>query len=211
DDLPCMDDDDLRRGRPTCHKVYGEAMALLAGDALLTLAFEAVAPAGAEAVRVLAEAAGSRGMVGGQVADLAAEGAEPDLAAVEWIHDHKTGALIRASLLVGALAGGGATRDLGPLAEFGQCIGRAFQIADDCLDVTGNQQDLGKRPGQDEAARKSTYPAAIGLSASLQAAHALVGRAEELATEIGSWTAGGLESLSPLLRDAARFTVSRFS
>ena len=220
DDLPCVDDDDLRRGRPSCHKEYGQALAVLVGDALLTLAFETVVSAGAEAVRILGRAAGSRGMVGGQVVDLESQGADAALAArddslsleqVKWIHDHKTGALITASLLIGAHAGGGDLSTLSALSSFGEKVGRAFQIADDCLDLTGTEQRLGKRPGQDLAARKLTYPAIMGLSGSRQAALDLASEAEELAETICSWADGGLESGVALLRDAARFAISRVS
>lgn len=182
DDLPCMDDDDLRRGRPTCHKVYGEALALLAGDALLTVAFAGAASAGARAVAELARAAGSLGMVGGQVEDLAAEGdtAGHTLERVTWIHDHKTGALITASLLVGAHAAAPDQVPEAVLAElrtFGDLLGRAFQIADDCLDLTGTAAELGKNPLADVALGKLTWPALIGLEASLRQARELADRA----------------------------------
>jgi geranylgeranyl diphosphate synthase type II len=194
DDLPCMDDDDLRRGRLTCHRVFGEATAMLVGDALLTLAFAAVATGGADAVRVLAAAPADR---------------TPSRLA--WIHDHKTGALITASLLVGAYAGGGALATLEHLRAYGERVGRAFQIADDCLDVTGTTEKLGKRPGQDEAQRKLTYPAVMGLSASMEIALNLAREAEELATAIVSGAPGGLESDAALLIDAARSAVSRIT
>lgn len=212
DDLPCMDDDDLRRGRTTCHRQFDEATAILAGDALLTLAFEATATGGAEAVRTLAKAAGSLGMVGGQVADLVAEGvAAPSLEQVQWIHDHKTGALIAASLVLGAQAGGGDLSGLADLERFGTLVGRAFQIADDCLDLIGSEQNLGKRPGQDLVAAKATYPAVMGLSASRELAQELVAEAEELARTICSSASGELESRIALLRDVAQFTISRVS
>lgn len=241
DDLPCMDDDDLRRGRPTCHKVYGEALALLVGDALLTLAFEGVAAAGGAAVATLARAAGSRGMVGGQVEDLAAEGegrAEPGreiagaaseqdrLARLQWIHDHKTGALITSSLLVGAHAGAAGSTGLGPvpddllqvLTEYGDKIGRAFQIADDCLDVTGSAQELGKNPGADVALGKLTWPALLGLEPSLAAARELAEQAASLAGEVVSaaaaWRAVDRSSLDEavlVLQDVAFYTVERRS
>ena len=182
DDLPCMDDDDLRRGRPTCHKVYGEALALLAGDALLTVAFEGVAEAGPAAVVALARASGSLGMVGGQVEDLAAEGdaAHHTLERVQWIHDHKTGALITASLLVGAHAafpGGAPAALLEPLQRFGDLLGRAFQIADDCLDLTGTAAELGKNPLADVALGKLTWPALVGLERSVAAARQMAAEA----------------------------------
>lgn len=213
DDLPCMDDDDLRRGRPTVHKVFGEATAVLAGDALLTLAFEVVAEGGAAAVSALARAAGAHGMVGGQQADMAAERGrvDPDLARVQWIHDHKTGALIEASLRVGALAGGGDTAALPVLCEFGRMLGRAFQIADDCLDVEGSAQALGKRTGQDAAAGKLTYPAAVGVAASRAEALRLAEAAVALAPQVcaGLRDQASLDWHVRLLQDVARFSVSR--
>jgi geranylgeranyl diphosphate synthase type II len=213
DDLPCMDDDDLRRGRPTCHKVFGEALAVLVGDALLTLAFEAVAAGGARAVRALARAAGSRGMVGGQAADIAAEGgaaAGATLDAVQWIHDHKTGALIAASLEIGALAGGGALACLEPLVAYGRLLGRAFQVADDCLDRSATAAELGKSTGQDQAAGKLTYPAVLGLQAARAEARALAAAAAALApAACGAGSGGGLDSNVLLLQDLAFFAVTR--
>jgi geranylgeranyl diphosphate synthase type II len=219
DDLPCMDDDDLRRGRPTCHKVHGEAMALLAGDALLTVAFEGVATAGAKAVMTLARAAGSLGMVGGQVEDLAAEGeaTQHSLARVQWIHDHKTGALITASLLVGAHAGAGPAGVPAPtlalLAEFGDHLGRAFQIVDDCLDLTGTAAELGKNPLADVALGKLTWPALVGLERSQQEAQRLAAAAQALAPAIvaGAGRAGGttLDATAALLQDVASYAVLR--
>lgn len=222
DDLPCMDDDDLRRGRPTCHRVYGEALALLAGDALLTVAFEGVASAGAAAVAALARAAGSLGMVGGQVEDLAAEGdpAQHTLARVQWIHDHKTGALIRASLLVGAHAAAGPAgapeAALSPLCSYGDRLGRAFQIADDCLDLTGTAAELGKNPLADVAHGKLTWPALVGVAQSLAAARELALEAAGLAPAVVAAAAAArgvtgttLDGAALLLQDAARFAVER--
>ena len=228
DDLPCMDDDDLRRGRPTCHKVYGEAMALLAGDALLTVAFEGAASAGAAAVVELARAAGSLGMVGGQVEDLAAEGdaGHHSLERVQWIHDHKTGALITASLLVGALAGaqaGGAGRGDGVpaavldlLRQFGDRLGRAFQIADDCLDLTGSAAELGKNPLADVALGKLTWPAMVGIETSLATAARLAAEARELAPRLVAAAAAfrgvpvaTLDAAVLLLQDVASYAVER--
>lgn len=214
DDLPCMDDDPMRRGRPSCHIAFDEATAVLAGDALLTLAFEAVAAGGAEAVRVLARAAGSQGMVGGQAADLQAEGSAEQAAGLErvrWIHDHKTGALITASLLVGAHAGGGCLDGLQALRGYGDAVGRAFQIADDCLDITGSAEQIGKQPGQDLAADKLTYPAVMGLAESRAAARDLVEEARQLAVAACSWQLPGLESSVARLQDAAEFMVRRGS
>ncbi|HLU38543.1 MAG TPA: polyprenyl synthetase family protein, partial [Planctomycetota bacterium] len=212
-DLPCMDDDDLRRGRPTLHKAFGEATAVLAGDALLTLAFEVVAEGGAEAVRALARAAGALGMVGGQQADMAAErgrGART-LDEVRWIHDHKTGALIRASVEVGALAGGGDLGALPVLREFATLIGRAFQIADDCLDVDGSALALGKNTGQDAAAGKLTWPAIAGVAAGRAEARRLADEAAALASAACAALRGdpALDSTVGLLQDLAAFAVHR--
>jgi geranylgeranyl pyrophosphate synthase len=234
DDLPCMDDDDLRRGRPTCHKKFGDAVAVLVGDALLTLAFEAVAdgggdPArGAQAVLALARGAGSGGMVGGQALDLAAEHAvervgasdaaigEPmpgvsfgSLEHVQAIHDRKTAALIRASLEVGVLAGGGRLEVLPDIRRFGDLVGRGFQVADDILDVTGTAEDLGKQPGQDEAAGKLTYPAVLGLDEARRIARELADEASALASKIVGIGRGGREEDISLLRDVALYSVAR--
>ena len=231
DDLPCMDDDALRRGRPTCHKVFGEPLALLAGDALLTLAFQGVAAGGGQAVRALAEAAGSVGMVGGQVEDLAAEGdaAAHTLERLRWIHDHKTGALIRASLMVGAYAGaqfGGSDPEarpdpmpeelVGSLWQYGDRLGLAFQIADDCLDRTGSAAELGKNPGVDVAAGKLTWPALVGLEKSQEAAKALAeeaaGLAEQVVSAAAEWRSvarSSLDGAAKLLQDVAFYTVER--
>ncbi|MFT7535261.1 MAG: geranylgeranyl diphosphate synthase type II [Hyphomicrobiaceae bacterium] len=222
DDLPCMDNDDLRRGRPTCHKVYGDAMALLAGDALQTLAFEGVSAAGGAAVHALAKASGSIGMVGGQVEDLAAEG-EADQHSIErltWIHDHKTGALITASLLVGAHAGASQKSVPVELLEllrgYGDRLGRAFQIADDCLDVTATATELGKNPGVDVALGKLTWPALVGLESSLETARGLAEEASSLAEQVvyaaACWRGVARSSLDgavQLLQDVAFYTVER--
>lgn len=183
DDLPAMDDDDYRRGRLTNHKVFGEATAILAGDALLTQAFillAAVAPdesvSAAERLRVLqiiATAAGSLGMVGGQVVDMESETKPVELPIVEYIHTHKTGALILASLQAGAILGGTDSRAFAALTRYGECAGLAFQIADDILDIVGEQSLLGKDVGSDVQRGKATYPALLGLAESRR-------RAEEL-------------------------------
>ncbi len=188
DDLPAMDDDDLRRGRPTCHKAFDEATAILAGDALQTLAFECAAALGAEAVTVLARASGSRGVVGGQQDDLDAEGAAIDdspacAARLERIHRGKTAALIRASCALGAIAGGATNSQRAALERFGEDIGLAFQIADDVLDATADAATLGKTPGKDAAQGKLTYVAVYGLAAAraqaqLRAASAFAALAE---------------------------------
>lgn len=183
DDLPAMDDDALRHGQPTCHKAFGEALAILAGDALQALAFHTIAEdrnSLADAatrlrmVAVLAQAAGSRGMVGGQAIDLAAVGQELSLAELENMHIHKTGALIRACVLLGALSQ--PTLDanlLEQLDHYAKCIGLAFQIRDDILDVVGDRATLGKSTGADQAQGKPTYPALLGLEGAREHAHLL--------------------------------------
>ena len=176
DDLPCMDNDDLRRGRPTCHKAFDEATALLAGDALLTLAFALVAasyppPAATALIRELAAAAGSEHLIGGQMADLLAEkNPRATPADLDFIHRNKTGALIEAALAMGAIAGGAEAAHLGRLREAGRHLGLAFQIVDDILDATGDAATLGKTPGKDLAANKATFVRFHGIAASRQAA-----------------------------------------
>ncbi len=186
DDLPAMDNDDLRRGRPTNHKVYGEANAILAGDALLTRAFEMVAlrSPGVPADRLLAVvgelslAAGAPGLVGGQVVDLECEGKEVDLDTLEYIHLHKTAALLRACVLSGALIAGAPTPLIEALRTYARGIGLAFQIIDDILDVTASSEVLGKTAGKDLAADKGTYPKLLGLEESRRRAEALVSEAK---------------------------------
>jgi geranylgeranyl pyrophosphate synthase len=186
DDLPAMDDDDLRRGKPSCHRAFGEATAILAGDALQSLAFQILASDTGNGVsestrlrmiKTLALAAGSRGMAGGQAIDLAATGQQLNIAELEDMHIHKTGALIRASVVLGALCGNCVAQDdIDKLDHYAKCIGLAFQIRDDILDVEGEAATLGKNPGMDQRLDKSTYPAVIGLDAARQ-------RADELHTE----------------------------
>lgn len=211
DDLPAMDDDDYRRGRLTNHKVYGEATAILAGDALLTQAFILLAMgtsdekgSDAERLRVLkiiATAAGSIGMVGGQVVDMESETKTVELPVVEYIHTHKTGALILASLQAGAILGGADNQAFSALTRYGECAGLAFQIADDILDIIGEQSLIGKDVGSDVHRGKATYPALLGLAESRQ-------RAEELRTL-------AIDALSPLgtaaepLRALVSFIVER--
>jgi geranylgeranyl diphosphate synthase, type II len=173
DDLPALDNDDLRRGKPTNHKVFGEAMAILAGDALLTLAFQTLASAPIASERRLmiigeiARAAGTdRGMIGGQVADIEAERKPVDGAGLEYIHRSKTAALIRASVVAGAIAGGAEHADITRLCGFGDNIGWAFQVVDDLLDVEESSAALGKTAGKDQAQQKATYPALYGLDRS---------------------------------------------
>lgn len=174
DDLPAMDDDDYRRGKPTCHRAFNESTAILAGDALLTAAFEVLSRSDLnndphillEIIHDISHAAGSAGMVGGQQADLEAEGKSIDLPNLEFIHTHKTGALILASVKVGAKLGGCSDSELQSLVKYGETIGLAFQVADDILDVTGTTTTLGKDAGSDEARGKATYPALLGLKES---------------------------------------------
>lgn len=184
DDLPALDNDDLRRGKPTCHKRFGEATAILAGDALLTLAFETIAatPASSDQrvaiVTEIATAAGTvEGMVGGQVADLAAEGKKVDTEMLEYIHRSKTAALIRASITSGALSAGAPSDDVLRLRRFGETIGWAFQVTDDILDVEESSAALGKTAGKDVAQQKATYPAVFGLERSHQIASDLASKA----------------------------------
>ena len=184
DDLPALDNDDLRRGKPTCHKKFGEATAILAGDALLTLAFETItaAPVSAERrvamVTEIASAAGTvRGMVGGQVADLEAEGKPVGPEMLEYIHQSKTAALIRASITAGALCAGAPAEDVARLRRFGETIGWAFQVTDDILDVEESSAALGKTAGKDVAQHKATYPAIHGLERSHEIARELATKA----------------------------------
>lgn len=184
DDLPAMDDDDLRRGKPTCHKAYDEATAILVGDALQALAFESLCPPGPtnipaerqiQMVRTLAEAAGSVGMVGGQAIDLYAVGQRPSLAELEDMHRRKTGALIASAVQIGALACSDiSTEQLTALKTYALAVGLAFQVRDDLLDIEASTEDLGKPQGSDERQNKPTYPKLLGLDgarASLQALH----------------------------------------
>jgi len=180
DDLPCMDDDDLRRGVPTCHVVFGEAIALLAGDALQALAFELVAKtpvtvrhSASALVAELARTAGSLHLVGGQVADLEGEGKKLPLDDLRYIHESKTAALLTTSVKLGAMSADATLEQLQALHDFGMATGLAFQIIDDILDVTQTSEKLGKSAGKDVASEKSTYPALMGLEASREAARQL--------------------------------------
>jgi len=206
DDLPSIDDDSLRRGRPTCHVRFGEATAILAGDALQTHAFlvlarhtprtEAIAPL----VLELAEAAGTSGMVGGEIADIEAEGEPPDVAVVEGIHRRKTAALFRAAAGMGGVAGGAGDETLQALRVYGEWLGLAFQIVDDVLDVTSDPATLGKSAGKDHAARKMTFPSAAGIDESQRRARACADAARRALM--------GLDG-SGLLAALAEFTVTR--
>jgi len=206
DDLPAIDDDDLRRGKPTCHKQFDEATAILAGDALQTHAFLILAEKTPrrDAVPVLvldlARAAGNDGMVGGEIADIEAEGKTPDLAVVESIHARKTGALLSASALMGGGAGGASPAQRNALAEFGTALGIAFQIVDDILDETQDAATLGKSPGKDRKDRKMTYPAAVGLDPSRQ-------RAAELKDQAVKALARAVKA--PMLVQIAELVVKR--
>ena len=195
DDLPAMDDDDYRRGRLTSHKVFGEAMAILAGDALLTLAFRLVATNAARVapaalvgtvVAEIADAAGTDGMVGGQVVDIASEGKSISPEMLDYIHLHKTAALIRAALRVGALLAGGPAEHVEAISRAGQSLGLAFQIVDDILDVEGSLAELGKSAGSDERKKKATYPSLHGLPASKQRARELIEETKRLLLPLGS-------------------------
>ena len=187
DDLPAMDDDDLRRGRPTCHKVYGEAIAILAGDGLLTYAFELMcnpeftqnmSPLSVgEAIYLLAKAAGVSGMVGGQTADILMQGRPVDAETLSFIHGHKTGSLIQTSVEIGGLLGKANDKELYHLKRYGESLGLAFQIKDDLLDVEGDQEILGKPVGSDNRNLKATYPALFGIKETKKRAQELLEKA----------------------------------
>jgi geranylgeranyl diphosphate synthase type II len=208
DDLPALDNDDLRRGKPTCHVVFGEALAILAGDALQTLAYEVMArmacPAEAR-VRIIEEVARGTGtidgMIGGQVKDLEAERQRPDAATLEYIHRSKTGALITASLVSGAIYGQGSHAEIQRLRDFGRSIGLAFQIVDDVLDVTQSSEQLGKTAGKDTASEKATYPALFGIDESLRQADELI--------NCGCNALDSFGKRAETLKELARFLVQR--
>jgi geranylgeranyl diphosphate synthase type II len=223
DDLPALDNDDLRRGRPTCHKAFGEAIAILAGDALQTQAYEVLAQIACSAearvaiIREIAHATGTiDGMIGGQVVDLEAEHKKPDLATLEYIHRSKTAALITASVVSGGLYAGGVyaggmhagamytgatSADIGRLRTYGQSIGLAFQIVDDVLDLTQTSEQLGKTAGKDKAAEKTTYPALFGIEESIRKADVLVDKACAELNEYGA--------AASTLKDLAHYLVER--
>jgi geranylgeranyl diphosphate synthase, type II len=212
DDLPAMDNDDLRRGRPTCHKAFGEAVAILAGDALLTQAFRVLAADAPKRdaerqVRVIREVAAAAGtvdaLIGGQIADIESEGKMVDAATLEYIHRSKTGAMISASVVVGGTIAGASEVKLDELRGYGQRIGLAFQIADDILDVTSTSEQLGKTPGKDQAANKATYPSIHGIAASEARARELVDEAVEIVSRLGLKT--------QVLEGIARFIIARSS
>jgi geranylgeranyl diphosphate synthase type II len=205
DDLPALDNDELRRGKPTCHKKFGEATAILAGDALLTLAFETIANSPIEPARrvavlshVAASAGTVNGMVGGQVADLEAEGRAIGPADLEYIHRSKTAALIRASVMAGAIGGGADDENVARLKRFGETIGWAFQVVDDILDVEESSAALGKTAGKDAAQKKATYPSLYGLEKSRAFAKELESRAMAEIEPYGS-RAARLRELAELI------------
>ena len=208
DDLPALDNDDLRRGRPTCHKVFGEAIAILAGDALQTRAFEVLSgldsppAATVQIIGLVANAVGTvEGMIGGQVLDIESEHKKPTPELVQAIHRAKTGALIRVSVVSGGLYAGASAEDAARLTIFGTKVGLAFQIADDVLDLTADSADLGKTAGKDLAAEKATWPAVYGIQQSERDAARLIEEAFDALTPFGS-RADGLKAI-------ARYLVER--
>ena len=208
DDLPAIDDDELRRGKATCHKVFGEATAVLAGDALLTAAFGLISRTPEveperllRVTKELSEAAGTLGMIGGQVVDIESEGREVTFPVLDYIHIHKTGKLILSAIRCGAIIGGADEDELAALTKFGEAAGLAFQIADDILDVEGSSEEIGKTPVADEKRGKATYPALVGLKESKI-------RADEL-VEMAVASIEGLSPSADPLREIARYVASR--
>jgi geranylgeranyl diphosphate synthase, type II len=211
DDLPAMDDDDFRRGMPTCHKVYGEAIAILAGDGLLNRAFEVLAdPKRLKSVSAgrmlaiisaIARASGAFGMIGGQVVDMQSEGRDIDMPTLEYIHTRKTGALIRASVRVGALYAKAGPKRLRALTRYGEYVGLAFQIADDILDLTGTKEQIGKDAGSDLKKGKKTFPSFFGIEESRRRAREVADRAIASLDE--------LDRKADPLRELARYIVTR--
>ncbi len=211
DDLPAMDDDDYRRGVPTCHKVFGEAMAILAGDGLLTFAFQLLSGVShnaetrksnsLEAAQVIALAAGVHGMVGGQVVDMASEGKDVDTGTVRYIHTHKTAALIAGSIQAGALIAGGHWNKIEALGRYGEALGLAFQVIDDILDIEGDAREMGKATGADIRRKKATYPSVYGLEESRGIASRLVEEAID--------SLGGFGAEAEPLRAIAQYILDR--
>jgi len=211
DDLPAMDNDDFRRGRATCHKVYGEAVAILAGDGLLNMAFEALSdprrlkavPANGliSIIREISTASGVFGMVGGQVVDMESEGKEVDFPTLEYIHTHKTGALIRASVRIGALYAKAGKRQLSALTHYGEMAGLAFQIADDILDLTGTREQIGKDVGSDLKKGKKTFPSFYGLEESRRRAVEVADKAVHALKDF--------DRKADPLRELAKYIVNR--
>jgi geranylgeranyl diphosphate synthase type II len=209
DDLPAIDNDDLRRGKPTCHRAYGEATAILAGDALLTLAFEVLsqpsllpAERSLRIIHEISHAIGTRGgMVGGQVVDVETTGSKTDASTLEYIHRAKTGAFICAAVRSGALCANAPEEDLARITAYGEKVGLAFQIADDLLDITGSKEQLGKSAGKDDQQQKATYPAIHGVEESRRIASRLVREACDLLEPYGS--------RAQRLREIAHFLIER--
>jgi len=206
DDLPSMDNDDFRRGRPTCHKVFGDGIAILAGDALLTIAFEIVSrtkPARryniSALLREISVAAGSQKLIAGQVADLEAEGKDVKRDQLQFIHENKTAAILKSSVRLGAMSANADARKLSAITRFGQRLGLAFQIIDDILDVTQTSEILGKSAGKDVAAKKATYPAVIGLDKSRAEARRLTRQAHNALSMFSSSDAEPLHALANYL------------
>lgn len=209
DDLPAIDDDDLRRGRPTCHKQFDEATAILAGDALFSLAFSTLSSVSAPAetvvriLRVISTATGVTGLVGGEFVDVISEGSEPDAERLQWIHARKTGALIEASCATGALLAGGDAAQVAALSTYGARVGLAFQIVDDILNETSTAEALGKSAGSDAARQKATYPALFGLDRSRQMAKTLI---DEALAQLS-----GFGKAAEALRVLALFSIERLN
>ena len=202
DDLPCIDNDDFRRGKPTSHKQFGEATAVMAGDALCVLAFELMGKTGnARAIEVLAHLLSTYGLIGGEMIDIECEGKTVDLETVDYIHYHKTAALIEAALQVGAMLAGAPEKDIQVIREYGRAIGLAFQIVDDILDIVSTTEELGKDAGSDVEKGKATYPSVVGLE-----------KSREKARELYEQSVRVLDSLScdtSILRAMAAFIITR--
>ena len=206
DDLPSMDNDDFRRGRPTCHKVFGDGIAILAGDALLTVAFEIASSANpvprygsSDFLREIAVAAGSQRLIAGQVADLEAEGKDVNRDQLRYIHQNKTAAILTTSVRLGAMSANVASKKLRAVTQFGRGLGLAFQVIDDILDVTQTSEILGKSAGKDITAKKATYPAIIGLEKSRAEARRLTRQAHEALSVFQSDAAEPLHALANYL------------
>ena len=206
DDLPCMDDDDFRRGMPTCHKKFGEAIAVLAGDSLLTVAFKAACDFHdsskiKQIIEELADTSGSQGLVGGQVMDILSENKKIESSELEYIHEHKTGKLILSSVRLGAICAGADEKSLNSLSEYAKLLGLAFQISDDLLDVIGNSEAMGKTVGQDEKLNKATYPSLYGIE---ETKKILTRTIDQACASLDAF-----EEKACFLKDLARFVAER--